>query len=168
MSTFIALDFETANRSRTSACSIGLIRVEDRCIVQQEHFLIQPPEPDFEFTYIHGICWEDVAHAPTFDAVWPHIATLIDGVDFIAAHNASFDKGVLYACCDRHNIPRPPHPFICTVQLARKTWKLHPTKLPNVCQFLGVELNHHDALSDAHACAQIVIAAAQSSPNPVR
>jgi DNA polymerase III subunit epsilon len=69
----------------------------------------------------------------------------------------------LYACCDLYGIKRPSHKFLCTVQLARKTWKLHPTKLPNVCDYLNIPLVHHQALSDAEACAQIVIAAKASS-----
>jgi DNA polymerase III epsilon subunit-like protein len=36
-----------------------------------------------------------------------------------------------------------------------------PTKLPDACRQLGIQLNHHDALSDAEAWAQIVISAAQ-------
>jgi DNA polymerase III subunit epsilon len=161
MSTFVAIDFETANRSRESACSIGMVRVEKGEIVQREHYLIRPHQPEFEFTYIHGIRWKDVAKELTFGERWPQIEAVIKGTDFIAAHNASFDRGVLNACCDIYNIQRPKQDFLCTVQLARKTWKLHPTKLPNVCEYLGLELNHHHALSDAEACAQIVIAATQ-------
>jgi DNA polymerase III subunit epsilon len=161
MSTFVAIDFETANRSRESACSIGMVRVEKGQIVQKEHYLIRPYQPEFEFTYIHGICWEDVAKEPTFGERWPEIEAVLKGTEFIAAHNASFDRGVLNACCDIYDIQRPKQEFLCTVQLARKTWKLHPTKLPNVCEYLGLELNHHHALSDAEACAQIVIAATQ-------
>ena len=39
------------------------------------------------------------------------------------------------------------------------TWGVRPTKLPDVCRFLGIPLKHHDALSDAEAAARIVIAA---------
>jgi DNA polymerase III subunit epsilon len=159
MSTFVAIDFETANRSRESACSIGMVRVEQGQIVQREHYLIRPHQPEFEFTYIHGIRWKDVAKEPTFGERWPEIEAVLKGTEFIAAHNASFDRGVLNACCDIYGIQRPKQDFLCTVQLARKTWRLHPTKLPNVCEYLGLELNHHHALSDAEACAQIVIAA---------
>ncbi len=161
MSTFVAIDFETANRSRESACSIGMVRVEQGQIVQREHYLIRPHQPEFEFTYIHGIRWKDVAKEPTFGERWPEIEVVLKGTEFIAAHNASFDRGVLNACCDIYGIQRPQQDFLCTVQLARKTWKLHPTKLPNVCEYLGLELKHHHALSDAEACAQIVIAATQ-------
>jgi DNA polymerase III subunit epsilon len=161
MSTFLALDFETADRSPDSACAIGMVLVKDDQIVQKAHFLIRPPREAFEFTYIHGLEWQDVMDEPTFDQLWPSIHPLLKKADFIAAHNASFDKGVLHACCDNHGITKPKQKFVCTVQLARKTWNIYPTKLPNVCQFLGIELNHHQALSDAEACARIVIAANQ-------
>jgi DNA polymerase III subunit epsilon len=161
--TFVAIDFETASRSRVSACSIGIIRVENFQIVEKAHFLIRPVEPEFEFTYIHGIRWKDVANEPTFGELWPKMEPFLKGAEAIAAHNASFDQGVLYACCDVYGIERPSHKFLCTVQLARQTWQLHPTKLPNVCEYLNIPLEHHQALSDAEACARIVIAAKASS-----
>lgn len=158
---FVALDFETADNGRDSACSVGLIRVENDQIVQRVHYLIRPPRSTFRFTYIHGIRWQDVANQPSFGELWASIYPLLHDVDFLAAHNASFDRGVLNACCDRYNINMPVQPFKCTVQLARQTWNIHPTKLPNVCEYLGIELKHHQALSDAEACARIVIAANQ-------
>ncbi|PZV12685.1 MAG: exonuclease [Leptolyngbya sp.] len=159
MSTFVALDFETADNGRDSACAIGLVRVENNRIVQRSYHLIRPPRDYFRFTHIHGISWHDVADKPSFGELWSTISPMISEANFLAAHNASFDKGVLYACCDAHGVNRPKQNFICTVQLARKTWNIRPTKLPNVCDYLGLELDHHQALSDAVACAQIVIAA---------
>jgi DNA polymerase-3 subunit epsilon len=159
MSSFVALDFETADHGRDSACAIGLVRVEHNQIVHRAHYLIRPPRSQMMFTHIHGIRWADVANQPGFGQLWQQIEPVLQDVEFIAAHNASFDRGVLYACCDTYGIAKPSHPFVCTVQLARKTWKLYPTKLPNVCEYLGIALNHHQALSDAEACAQIVIAA---------
>lgn len=156
---FVALDFETADHGRDSACSIGLVRVENNQIVQRVHALIRPPRQAFRFTHVHGIHWRDVVDQPTFGELWETLSSSIQGVDFIAAHNASFDRGVLYACCDTYGIPHPAQPFVCTVQLARKTWQIYPTKLPDVCQRLDIDLLHHQALSDAEACAQIVMAA---------
>lgn len=157
--TFVALDFETADRGQDSACAIGLVRVSGEQITDRVHYLIRPPRQEILFSHIHQITWADVAQQPVFGDLWHQIQPLLQDVDFIAAHNASFDRGVLYACCDAHAISRPRANFVCTVQLARKTWKLYPTKLPNVCEYLGITLNHHQALSDAEACAQIVIAA---------
>ncbi len=156
---FLAIDFETANPSSDSACSIGLVRGENGRIVHEEVHLIRPPNSWFQFTEIHGLTWEHVRDALTFEGVWPKIKPLFEGVNFIAAHNAGFDRKVLESCCELYKLEKPTHPYICTVQLARKTWSIFPTRLPNVCEVLGIELKHHEALSDARACAKIVIAA---------
>lgn len=156
---FVALDFETADNGGDSACAMGIVRVENGEVVLREHYLIRPPRKQMFFTHIHGIRWSDVANQPTFGELWSRVRDRFDGVDFISAHNASFDRRVLYASCETYGLVPPPQPFLCTVDLARKIWNIRPTKLPNVCQFLNIELNHHDALSDASACAQIVIAA---------
>ncbi len=161
MSAFVALDFETADNGRDSACSVGLVRVENQRIVQREHYLIRPPRSRFLFTHIHGIRWQDVADQPSFEELWDSIHPILREIDFLAAHNAAFDRGVLNACCDAFGIARPLLPFVCTVQLARRIWNIRPTKLPNVCEYLGIPLEHHQALSDAEACARIVIAANQ-------
>lgn len=161
MSEFLAIDFETASNRQDSACAIGIVRVSKGQIVHQECHLIRPPSPQFMFTYIHGLSWGDVEFEADFSGVWDRIHEQFEGVDFISAHNAGFDRGVLDACCRTYGIKRPALPYVCTVQLARKIWSLRPTKLPDVCRFLGLELDHHKADSDARACAQIVIAAEQ-------
>lgn len=156
---FVALDFETADYGQDSACSIAMIRVENQAIVRREHRLIRTPRPHFVFSYLHGITWDMVVHEPAFGEVWPELAPTLHGARFIAAHNASFDASVMRACCRVAALAPPEQPFLCTVKLARKTWGIRPTKLPNVCAHLGLALNHHDALSDAEACANIVLAA---------
>lgn len=42
MPSFVAIDFETANPSRGSACAIGLVKVEKGKIVAKEVRLIDP------------------------------------------------------------------------------------------------------------------------------
>lgn len=158
-SPFIAIDFETADYQPDSACAVALVRVEGSRIVQRRHFFIRPPRQAFFFTYLHGITWEMVAGEATFGELWPELKPLLADVKFLAAHNAPFDRGVLQACCAAQGLRPPRIPFLCTVKLARQTWKLFPTKLPDVCNFLGIPLDHHNAASDAEACAQIVIAA---------
>ena len=157
--TFVALDFETADYPRDSACALGLVRVENHRIVRRTYHLIRPPRRRFSFTYLHGITWEDVAHQPTFAELWPSLTPMWADVDFLAAHNASFDRSVLNRCCETAGLTPPALPFQCTVHLARQTWNIYPTKLNNVCDHLGITLKHHHAASDAEACALIVIAA---------
>jgi DNA polymerase III subunit epsilon len=160
---FVALDFETADYPRDSACALGLVRVENHRIIERAYYLIRPPRKRFVFTYLHGITWEDVAGQPTFAELWPSLTPILAGVDFLAAHNASFDRSVLQKCCETAGINPPRTPFRCTVQLARQTWNIYPTKLNNVCDHLGITLKHHHAASDAEACALIAIAAHQDS-----
>ena len=158
-SPFIAIDFETADYQPDSACAVALVRVEGSRIVQRSHFLIRPPRQAFIFTYLHGITWEMVAGEPTFGELWPELKPLLADVKFLSAHNAPFDRGVLQACSAVHGLEPPRLPVLCTVKLARQTWKLFPTKLPDVCNYLGIPLEHHNPASDAEACAKIVIAA---------
>jgi DNA polymerase-3 subunit epsilon len=158
-SSFVAIDFETADRAADSACAVGLVRVEGRRIVARMACLLRPPRRNFIFSYLHGITWADVVGAPTFAEAWPALSAMLDGAEFLAAHNASFDRRVLETCCAASGLSAPRQRFRCTLQLARRMWGLNPAKLSDVCAYLGLPLVHHDPASDAEACARIVIAA---------
>lgn len=164
---FAAIDFETADYGPDSACAVAVVVVDGLEIVRTVSHLIRPPRPHVVFTHIHGLTWEHVKDAPAFGDLWPTVAKELDGVEFLAAHNAPFDRNVLRACCAAAGLPEPAHRFECTVRIARKTWKVFPTKLPDVCRFLDLPLKHHDATSDATACANIVIAARRAVTLPI-
>lgn len=154
---FLAIDFETANRYPDSACSVGLVQVEEDRIVAKKTYLIKPPYDYFEFSHIHGITWNDVRTKQTFKEVWLKMQKYFDGIDFVVAHNASFDRRVLNSCCSSYGIEYPDIEFRCTVKLSRSVLKIRPVNLSNVCRQLFIPLNHHDAGSDAEACARIMI-----------
>jgi DNA polymerase III subunit epsilon len=151
--TFVALDFETADHGADSACSIGVVRVENLRIAARETVLIL-------FTHVHRITWPMVKDADPFAGVWTNLQHLFEGASLLVAHNSSFDSRVLKACCQRAGLPTPAIPFLCTVHLSRCVWNDRPNDLKSVCRRLAIPLNHHDAGSDAEACARIVIAAA--------
>jgi DNA polymerase-3 subunit epsilon len=156
---FAAIDFETADTGSDSACALAIVRVEGLRIVRTTTHLIRPPRRDIFFSYIHGITWERVADRPTFGQLWPDIRAELADVDFLAAHNAPFDRSVLYGCCAAAGVEPPPHPFQCTVRVARRLWNLSPANLPAVCRHLFIPLDHHDPTADATACAKILLAA---------
>ena len=162
---FVAIDFETANESPDSACALALVRVENQRIVRKEVCLIRPGSARFTFSDIHGISWADVQDERPFAEVWEDAQTILDGVQHFAAHNASFDKRVLTACCQRAKLSVPSIPFVCTVKVARAVWNIRPTKLPDVCRALSIRLRHHDPASDAEACARIIVKAGQAGWN---
>src|SRR5882724_10769880 len=68
---FVAIDFETADRSLDSACAVALVKVENGQIIDRNYWLIRPPREEFRFTYLHGISWKNVADQPTFQELWP-------------------------------------------------------------------------------------------------
>ena len=142
MTSFAAIDFETADYKQDSACSVGIVVVRSGRITKRFHSLIRPPRKQFvpDFVDLHGISWQMVREERTFAEVWPEFAPILLGVDFVAAHNANFDISVLNACCLAGGITPQPR-----------------NRLPDMCQHLGIPFSkHHDALADAEACARIV------------
>lgn len=159
-SSFVALDFETANRDFRSACAVAAVQVLSRQIVRRLKFVLDPGPIAFEFTGIHGITRERASAGVKFDQAWREIEPLIHEVGFVlVAHNAKFDRRVLQATARRHHVRLPKLRFICSRNLAEAVWGLRPNDLATVAAHLGIPLTHHDPLSDAEAAARIVLAA---------
>ena len=156
---FVAIDFETADCSRDSACAVAVVVAEQGRIIDTFYSLIRPPRSIFQFTWLHGIAWSDVADKPSFGELWPDLAPLFAGAEFVAAHNASFDRGVLDANCSLYGRVPVISRYLCTMRLARRLWNIRPTKLSDVCGQFDIPLQHHHAGADALACAKIVLRA---------
>lgn len=153
---FVAVDFETAGYYAHSACAIGLARLENMSIVDQYYSLIKPPSSRVYFTHIHGLTWKELKNARTFEQIWPEVSRFMDGADYLVAHNAPFDNGVLCACSIAFGFTLPPIPFLCTLKGARKALKIPSKNLKSVCDYFGIDLTHHHAASDARGCALIL------------
>lgn len=156
---FTAIDFETANGSPASACSVGLVKVRDGQVVDRIGWFIQPPIGHDHFvewnTRIHGITADMVLDAPSWIDQLPDLQTYIDG-DALVAHNAGFDMGVMKSACIATGLTVPTYSYMCSLQVARKTYHLDSYRLPVVAMAAGFEdFPHHDAVADAEACAEI-------------
>ena len=158
MINFCAIDFETATHERNSACEIGISLVENGSIVLSKSWLIKPPSfPYFNRHNIavHGISPDDVENSETFEGIWAEVQNLI-GNHMLIAHNASFDAGVLRACLDYYNIPKPSVNYLCSLQIAKKSWLgLKSYGLGNLAQVHQIDFKHHRAGDDAEVCAKI-------------
>lgn len=158
---FTAIDFETASNEQGSACAIGLVHVKDSEIVDEVYSLIKPFTPYFDpkCVRVHGLTWEDVRMAPDFSELWPRVEPMIEG-NLLLAHNAAFDVRVLRSALDVHRIPYPNVSYNCTVQIAKKTWpELYNYKLSTIAHELDITFEHHHALEDARAAAEIMLRA---------
>ena len=161
---FTAIDFETENSSNASACAVGLVRVRDGRIVDKAGWLIRPPaghDVFFELNVrIHGIRPEDVAGAATWGRQLADLAAFA-GDDILVAHNAGFDMAVLKRACDATGDECPPYRYACSLQVARKVYRLDSYRLPFVAAEAGfADFPHHNATADALACAHVMIDAA--------
>lgn len=161
---FVAMDFETANGKRYSACSLALTIVRDNKIADEFYTLINP-QTDFFWrnVQIHGIHEEDFQDAPTFPEVWQHIKQFYRPEQLVIAHNNSFDNSVLKNTLLHYGIQPPTFQTLDTVKSSRQLIPgLDNYRLNTVCDALQIDLHHHhNALDDAQACANILLYEAQ-------
>lgn len=154
---YIAIDFETANSSFSSACAIGIVGVENGNAIFQKYYLINP-ETEFSLYNIgiHHISPNDVKDCKNFKELWEEIKVYFQGI--VIAHNAMFDLNVLKSLIERYDLDVPNIKIACTLKISQKLWKdiLPNCKLNTISSYLEVEHDHHNALSDAFVCYKII------------
>lgn len=151
--TFTAIDFETAQGKRWSICQVGLVRIENGQITEKINKLVCPPDNAYFYRNIaiHGITPQDTCNAPTFDTVWQDIKPYIQH-QTVVAHNGAFDFSCLRHTLDYYQVEQPSYQQQCTLKIYKKD-------LATLCREHQIRLNHHDALSDALACAELYLRA---------
>ena len=93
MQEFIAIDFETANPKRVSACALGYAKVCNCNIIETNGYLIKPIGGHAPFqSKIHGIKEEHTFDKPEFGELFPKIQDIFKYP--LVAHSL-FDKQVL-------------------------------------------------------------------------
>jgi len=148
--TFTAIDFETAQGYRWSICQTGIVRVEKGLIVDQKCWLNQPPDNYYwkKFTDIHGISSDMTRDCPDFGTIWPEIKPYIENQHVVAHNGFGFDFQCLTQTLNYYKLPQPVFTGHCT-------YKLYNDNLASLCARYKIELDHHNALSDARACAKL-------------
>jgi DNA polymerase III subunit epsilon len=146
---FTAIDFETAQRKRWSICQVGLVRVENGLIKDKLSVLMQPADNYYweNFINIHGIKPQLTRRAPTFDKVWEQIFPFITDQN-VVAYNGAFDFHCLKQTLEYYNMAVPAYNGNCT-------YKIYRNNLASLGRKYNIHLNHHDALSEAMACAEL-------------
>lgn len=155
---FTAIDFETANSEPSSVCALGVVSYENGIKKLEKSWLIKPvPNVFLPFNIsLHNIAPHDVENAPTFKEIWNEVKPHLEN-NLVIAHNVSFDLKCLKAVASMQGIELPDFRTACTLELARNHLNLHDNKLPTIAKHFKISLKHHDALSDALACAEIFL-----------
>ena len=158
---FTALDIETANADRASICQVGIAVYENGELVHEWKSLVDPLDRfDFTNVSIHGIDARAVKGAPTL----PEIASVIgDRVrNRVVVSHTQFDRTAIAQAFTRHSLVVPGCVWLDSAKVARRAWEQFARGgygLKNVCDSLGYEFAHHDALEDAKAAAYILLSA---------
>ena len=159
---YIAFDVETPNHRNNRMSAIGITVIEDGAITREFYSLVDPEQEFDPFNIsLTGITPEMVEGQPTFGRLWETIAPMLTDPDgILLAHNAPFDMGVLGKSIEAYGIDAPLFlRYACTCQMSRRCYRNLPNhQLNTLCDYLDVELSHHDALSDSNGCAQVLIA----------
>jgi len=162
MSKFLALDFETANDHKLSACSVGFVLFDKNNVIGKFESLIKPPtnyDQLWRTNYnTHGIIRSKYMKANTFPQVWKSLQTKYSiSSSTIVCHNAGFDMNILLELFTHYKISAPKFYYLDTINIAKLTWKSPNYRLSTLASRLKIPLNHHDALSDSLACAKIAM-----------
>lgn len=166
---YIAIDFETANMYRNSACSVGLVRFIDGKETDSCYSLIHPAKMYFipEWTeQIHHISCSDVRDKPYFPEIWDTMVmpfiNQTPGIPLVAHNGNMFDMPVIKVCCCYYGMEVPKLEYFDSLIVAKKTQpELDSHKLTQLGEYFGIEYLAHDALEDSRTCGQIIKFAAE-------
>lgn len=127
---------------------MGLVRVENGKIVKEINLLVQPPKNFYLYKMIqvHGITPMQTAQSPFFDEIWHLIEPYVKYQTVVAHNGISFDFPVLKNTLQYYDLPEPEYEKKCT-------YRIYKSNLADLCIKNNIALKHHDALSDAKACA---------------
>ena len=156
---FVAIDFETANPKRVSACSLGYVKVVDGEIVTERNFLIKPVGEYSRMNIaIHGITPDKTENAPTFDVIFEELRPDFEALPVVCY--SPFDSSVFAALQEYYNLNMSQGVrFVDVYRIASRTLVGLPNyKLPTVAYHLQIPYQtHHDAMCDAEQCAKIFL-----------
>ena len=159
---FNSIDVETANADRASICQIGIVHVRDGRIADTWQSLIDPEDWfDFFNEQIHGITKEDVQGAPTLPQVRAELRRRLRGS--IVVSHTSFDRVAFERAMDKYGLNQLDVKWLDTTKVVRRAWPeqyaVRRYGLSSVASDLGIDFQHHDALEDARAAAEIMLRA---------
>jgi len=165
MKEFVAIDVETANADMASICQIGIARFQGGKLLGEWSTLVDPEDYfDFINTDIHGITEEDVVGAPKFSEVVSDLSGFL--TDSVCVSHTHFDRVSIGRALKKYSLQSIETIWLDSARVARRTWEECAWRgygLSNVCKIIDYKFKHHDALEDAKASGQVIIAAVEKT-----
>lgn len=158
---FAAIDFELATGVRNSVCAVGIVVVENGEIVDEYYSLVRPPKNKYHWgnSRVTKIYPKDTKNAPNFLKIYPEIKKRLQGKKMVA-HNEGFDRNVLQVVMEYYGLKyselRLPKKWEDTVTIFQEKGA-ESAKLNKLSKEYGIEIDHHNALSDARSCALLYL-----------
>lgn len=95
--------------------------------------------------------------APTFREIHGQLLALLR--DQVVVSHTHFDRVALHKACDKHGLSRFGCSWLDSARVARRAWPDLADSgygLSSVCEYLGIEFEHHVAGEDARAAGEVV------------
>ena len=154
---FIAFDVETANADMASICQIGIAQFKGGTLAHEWKTYVDPQDHfDGINVSIHGIDEDVVTFAMLADTLISRLSGRI-----IVTHTA-FDRVAVHQASTKHKTLPLSCTWLDTACVARRAWTEFSRRgygLASICASIGYNFEHHDALEDAKAAGNILIAA---------
>ncbi len=158
---FAAIDFELANGVRNSVCSVGIVVVENGEIVDQYYSLVRPPKNKYHWgnSRVTKIYSRDTVNSPKFVDIYHEVKKRLQN-RFMVAHNEGFDRDVLQKVMEYYKLDYKelnlPNKWADTVEIFQGLGA-ESAKLNRLCKEYNIDIDHHNALSDAKATARLYL-----------
>lgn len=158
---FVTIDVETANPDMGSICQIGVARFSSGQVIGEWSTLVDPEDYfDDVNVSIHGIGAQAVRGQPKLPEIAETLRSYLTGS--VCVSHMPFDRTALARAFHKYGLPSLSPVWLDSAAVVRRTWTDLAQRgygLKNVCERIGYQFKHHDALEDAKAAGYVLLAA---------
>ena len=166
---YCVIDIETngSKPGRSQVIEIGAVMVEEGEVVDRLETFVECAYLPEHITKITGIEPMDLMGAPSRREALTKLRNFMEDAVFVA-HNANFDHSFLNASFDRFGLGAIGNPVLCTINLAKRTFKSERYGLAYLNIFLNIDNHtHHRAYSDALSATKVMFRSFETIPEYV-
>jgi len=163
---YCVIDIETngAQPGTSQVIEIGAVMLQNGKIIDRYETFVECAFLPEYITKITGIEPTDLIGAPTRKEALIGLRHFMEDAIFVA-HNVAFDYGFLNASFERFGLGNIGNPRLCTIDLAKRTFKSERYGLAYLIDFLEIKTaTHHRAYSDAFCATKVMEKSIETLP----